>query len=376
MTYREIGGTKVSLLGFGCMRFPTLPDGKIDKAQAKEMLELAYKSGVTYFDTAWPYHGGESELVTAEIMKQFPRESFMFATKLPLWEVHSLDDAKRIFEKQLEKLRTDYIDFYLLHAINKERWEAMLTYGVVDWCLEQQKLGRIKKFGFSFHDEYSTFDTVIHYRKWDFCQIQLNYMDTDSQAGIKGYKDCEELGVPVVIMEPVKGGSLATFSDDVTAPLKAVNPDASVASWAMRYVGEMPAISVVLSGMSNMEQVRDNLKTFEDFKPFSETETAAITAHIGRVKGLVNIGCTWCNYCMPCPSGVNIPRIFGLWNDYAKYHNAGHVNWNWTREIPDSQKPKNCIECGACESHCPQSLKIIDGLKQANKEIEEICKQG
>jgi predicted aldo/keto reductase-like oxidoreductase len=375
MTYRNIGDTKVSLLGFGCMRFPTDSKGEVDLAQTKEMLELAYHSGVNYFDTAYPYHGGKSERITSDIMKQFPRESYMYATKLPLWEVHSLDDAKRLFKLQLERLQTDYVDFYLLHAINKERWEAMLSYGVVDWCLELQKEGKIKKFGFSFHDEYSTFDTVIHYRKWDFCQIQLNYMDTDNQAGIKGYQDCEELGIPVVIMEPVKGGSLATFPEDVMKPLKAVDPDASPARWALRYVASMPAVSVVLSGMSNMEQTVENLETFKDFKPLDAAETDALDTHTARIRGTVNIGCTWCNYCMPCPSGVNIPRIFGLWNNYAKYNNPGDIKWNWTHEIPDKEKPANCIACGACEEHCPQSLKIIDGLKQANSEIEEIVKK-
>jgi predicted aldo/keto reductase-like oxidoreductase len=199
-------------------------------------------------------------------------------------------------------------------------------------------------------------------------------MDTEYQAGLKGYEDCVKQGTAVVIMEPVKGGSLATFADEDIAPLKAARPDDSAARWAMRYVGSLPAVSVILSGMSNMEQTLDNLETFKDFKPLTDDESKVLDAHIERVKNKNKIGCTWCNYCMPCPSGVNIPRIFGLWNSYAKYNNPGDVKWNWTHEIPADQKPANCIECGACEGHCPQHLPIIESLKKAAAEIEALCK--
>jgi predicted aldo/keto reductase-like oxidoreductase len=372
MTYREIAGEKVSLLGFGCMRFPTLPDGKIDPVKTEEMLTLAYESGVNYYDTAWPYHGGESEIVTSNIMSKFPRNSYHYATKLPVWAVNSLDDAKNIFAKQLEKLKTDYVDFYLIHALGRDKWKQMLELGVIDYFEEQQKLGRIKHYGFSFHDEYDVFKDIIYYRKWEFCQIQLNYMDTEYQAGLKGVEDCVKQGTAVVVMEPVKGGSLASFPDDVMAPLRAANPDDSASRWALRYVASIPQVSVVLSGMTTLDQVKDNLATFEDFKPLSNAEQDIMSAHIERIKNTVNIGCTWCNYCMPCPQGVNIPRIFGLWNNYAKYHNPGDINWQWSREIPESQKPANCISCGACEEHCPQHLPIIESLKKADSEIKAI----
>jgi predicted aldo/keto reductase-like oxidoreductase len=375
MKYRldKISGNKLSCLGFGCMRFPTDKDGQVDKAATREMLELAYHSGVTYFDTAYPYHNGTSERITSDIMKQFPRDTFTYATKLPCWDVHSLDDAKKKFAEQLARLQTDYIDLYLLHALNKDTWKRMVECGVVEWGVELKKQGKIRKFGFSFHDDYDTFNKIVHYRKWDFCQIQLNYMDTDNQAGMQGYKDCVELGIPVVIMEPVKGGSLATFPDEVMKPLKEVNPTGSPASWAVRYVGTMPNTLVVLSGMSSLDQVKDNLATFKDFKPLSDEESKVLAAHVERIRGTSYIGCTHCNYCMPCPNGVNIPRIFALWNNYAKYHNAGDVKWNWEHEIPAAEKPANCIACGECESHCPQHLSIIDGLKEAQKSIEKIC---
>jgi predicted aldo/keto reductase-like oxidoreductase len=372
MTYREIAGTKVSLLGFGCMRFPTGADGQVDKAQTKEMLELAYRSGITYFDTAYPYHGGTSERITSDVMKQFPRESFYYATKLPCWEVYTLDDAKRLFQVQLDRLQTDYVDFYLLHALNRESWQRMKDLGVVEYFEGVQKGGKIKHYGFSFHDEYDVFEDIIYHRKWEFCQIQLNYMDTDYQAGLKGYQDCVKQGTAVVIMEPVKGGSLATFADADIAPLKAAAPNDSAARWALRYVGSLPAVSVILSGMSNMEQLKDNLETFNDFKPLTDSESKVLDAHVQNVKNKSNIGCTWCNYCMPCPSGVNIPRIFGLWNNYAKYNNPGDIKWNWQHEIPASEKPSNCIACGACEGHCPQHLPIIESLKKAEAAIEAI----
>jgi predicted aldo/keto reductase-like oxidoreductase len=373
MTYREIAGIKVSLLGFGCMRFPTGPDGQVDKIRTEAMLKAAYDAGVNYYDTAYPYHGGTSERITSDIMKQFPRDSFHYATKLPTWAVHSLDDAKRIFAEQLDRLQTDYVDFYLLHALNRDGWKRLKDLGVVEYFEGLQKEGKIKRYGFSFHDEYDVFNDIIYYRKWEFCQIQLNYMDTDYQAGLKGYEDCVKQGTAVVIMEPVKGGSLATFADEDIAPLKACRPDDSAARWAMRYVGSLPAVSVILSGMSNMEQTLDNLETFKDFKPLTDEESKVLDAHVARVKNKNKIGCTWCNYCMPCPSGVNIPRIFGLWNSYAKYNNPGDIKWNWEHEIPAKEKPANCIECGACEGHCPQHLPIIESLKKAQAEIIALC---
>ena len=198
-------GIETSLLGFGCMRFPTLPDGKIDEAEAERMLDKAIASGVNYIDTAYPYHNGESEPLVGKVLKKYDRSSFFLATKLPLWAVNSVDDAKRIFEEQLQRLQTDYIDFYLLHAVNKEKWDAMKELGVVEYCAKLKEEGKIRYYGFSFHDDYEVFDEILHYRDWDFCQIQYNYMDTQEQAGDKGYALAESLGVPLVIMEPIKG---------------------------------------------------------------------------------------------------------------------------------------------------------------------------
>ena len=227
-------GIDVSLLGFGCMRFPMTPDGKIDEPRAEEMLDRAIAEGVNYIDTAYPYHNGESEPFVGKALSKYDRDSFYLASKLPLWAVETLDDAKRIFAEQLERLRTDHIDFYLLHAVNKEKWDKMKELGVVDYCAQLRAEGKIRYYGFSFHDSYEVFEEIIRYREWDFCQIQYNYMDTQEQAGDKGYALAEELGVPLVIMEPVKGGSLANFSEDINAKFRALDADASIASWALR----------------------------------------------------------------------------------------------------------------------------------------------
>lgn len=227
-------GIETSLLGFGCMRFPTTKEGKIDEVQAQAMLDTAIASGVNYIDTAYPYHGGESEPFVGRALKKYDRHSFYLATKLPVWLVNSVEDAERLFAEQLSRLQTDYIDFYLLHAMNKERWDAMVRLGVVEYCEKLQAEGKIRYLGFSFHDSYEVFEEILNAREWDFCQIQLNYMDTEEQAGMKGYLLAEKKQVPLVIMEPVKGGSLAAFSEDITAKLRALDPKASTASYALR----------------------------------------------------------------------------------------------------------------------------------------------
>ncbi|MCM1118757.1 MAG: aldo/keto reductase [bacterium] len=363
-------GIETSLLGFGCMRFPTNADGKIDRVQAKAMLERALAAGVNYIDTAWPYHGGESELFVGEALKEHARDSFYLATKLPLWEVKSLADVDRIFNRQLEKLQTDYIDFYLMHAMNRGNFAEMRKLGVIERLEQLKAEGRIRYLGFSFHDGYEAFEEILNYRSWDFCQIQLNYMDADEQAGLKGYALAEEKGVPMVIMEPVKGGSLAAFAPDITEKFHAHDPQASMASFALRWVGSLPNVKVVLSGMSNMEQVEDNLKTFGDFKALSEAEQTTIQEVVELMNSRIQNGCTGCRYCMPCPAGVNIPGAFGCWNRYHMYQNYNVVKHHWERELGDAQQPKNCIKCGKCEQACPQHLHIREDLERAQADLD------
>ena len=269
-------GIEASLLGFGCMRFPTLEDGTIDSKQAEEMLDYAYKNGVNYFDTAYFYHGGESESFTGKVLAKYDRDSFYIATKLPCWQVKEAGDEERLFAEQLKRLQMDYVDFYLLHALNRKSFDRMVELGVLEFCEKLKEEGKIKYLGFSFHDDYEAFEYILKYRDWDFCQIQLNYMDTDIQAGLKGYELTEKLGVPLVIMEPIKGGNLANYPESITEHFDAVTPGMSTASWAMRWIASLPNVKVVLSGMSNMDQVKDNLKTYQDFRPLSKEEYQAV----------------------------------------------------------------------------------------------------
>lgn len=363
-------GIETSLLGFGCMRFPTDGEGKIDRVQAKAMLEKALAAGVNYIDTAWPYHGGESELFVGEVLKEYPRDSFYLATKLPVWEVKSLEDVDRIFNRQLEKLQTEYIDFYLMHAMNGGSWKQMLELGVVERLEQMKAEGKIRYLGFSFHDSYKAFEEILSYRDWDFCQIQLNYMDAEEQAGLKGYALAEKKGVPMVIMEPVKGGSLAAFAPDISEKFHAHDPQASMASFALRWVGTLPNVKVILSGMSTMEQVEDNIRTFENFRPMSEAEQATVREVVELMNSRIQNGCTGCRYCMPCPAGVNIPGNFSCWNRYHMYQNYNVVRRHWENELGDAQQAKNCIKCGKCEQACPQHLHIREDLERVQADLE------
>ena len=367
-------GIETSLLGFGCMRFPLDADGKIDEQLSEEMLDLAMKSGVNYYDTAYPYHGGDSEPFLGKVLDKYDRSSYYLATKLPCWEINSVEDAERIFEEQLKRLNKDYVDFYLLHALGKERWEKMKSLGVVEFCEKLKKEGKIRYLGFSFHDDYEVFEEILKYRAWDFCQIQYNYMDTEEQAGDRGYALTEELGVPLVIMEPVKGGSLASLPKDITDELRSERPDKSTASWALRWVASHPNVKVVLSGMSDYEQVKDNLATFNSFIPLSADEQALISDVSATLKSRIRNGCTGCRYCMPCPAGVNIPRNFSIWNHYNVYGNKEQLEKSWLNGIPESEKAVNCIKCGKCEGVCPQKITIREHLAVLQKELDEAVK--
>lgn len=368
-------GIETSLLGFGCMRFPLQEDGSIDEAEAERMIDKAIAKGVNYIDTAYPYHDGKSEITVGKILKKYPRDSFYLATKLPVWEVKTVEDVDKYLNEQCEKLQMDYIDFYLLHAMNKDRWEDVLRLGVIERLEELQAAGKIKYLGFSFHDSYEVFEEMINYRDWDFCQIQLNYLDANEQAGIKGYQLAEKKGVPLMIMEPIKGGSLAAFSDEIMDKFKEADPTASPASFALRWVGSLPGVKVILSGMSSMEQVEDNLKTFENFKPLNEKEKQTIDEVKQILDSRIQNGCTGCRYCMPCPAGVNIPGSFKAWNNYHVFQNYQSVKWDWETEIGDAHQPKNCIECGKCERVCPQKISIRDNLKKAQADLEKAAIQ-
>jgi len=367
-------GTMTSLLGFGCMRFPVLENGKINEPESEKMLDAAYKGGVNYFDTAYVYHDGDSEPFVGRVLNQYERSSYYLATKLPCWEVKTIEDAHRLFESQISRLDKEYIDFFLLHSLGKESWAKMVKLGVIEYCEELKAQGRIRNFGFSFHDEYPVFEEIISYRKWDFCQIQLNYMDVEEQAGMKGYLLAEKLGIPVVVMEPIKGSSIAAFPEDITTIFRQVNPDLSTASWALRWVGSLSNVKVILSGMSAMDQVEDNLKTFSPLVPLNSEERAAVAKVVEVLNTRVNNGCTGCRYCMPCPSGVDIPYNFKVWNAFGIYQNPGQVRWDWGPAMEDKYRAKNCTECGLCEEACPQKIHVREDLKKLQVELDAVCK--
>lgn len=374
MDYRKLGKTNVSasLLGFGCMRFPTTKGGEINSAEAEKMLDLAYSKGINYFDTAYVYHSGKSEEFVGKVLSKYERSSYYIADKLPCWMINSLDDAQRIFNEQLQRLQTDYIDFYLLHSLGKQSWDKMVEICVPEFCENLKKQGKIKYLGFSFHDEYKVFEEILTSREWDFCQIQLNFMDIEHQAGMKGYELAERLGVPLVIMEPLKGGMLASLPEDITGELRKANPNASIASWGLRWIGSLPNVKVVLSGMSAMEQLEDNLSIYSDFKPLSDEEQQMIRRLSEALRSKMNNGCTGCKYCLPCPAGVNIPKNFSIWNEYGMYQNKRIAAWQWKNNIDDKRKAKNCVSCGQCEEVCPQNINIREDLSRLQKELDSV----
>jgi uncharacterized protein len=374
MEYREMKNTglKPSLLGFGCMRFPLLENGKIDRIKAEEMMDVAIKAGVTYIDTAYPYHEQESELFVGEVLKKYPRDSFYLATKCSLWYIETHEDAIKMFENQLNRLQVDYFDFYLIHSLSKELWDKTLKLGVLDFLIEMKKSGKIRQLGFSFHDEFPVFEEIIRYHNWDFCQIQLNYIDTEIQAGMKGVHLAEELGIPLVIMEPIKGGTLARLSDDMEVKFKHAHPDWSISSWALRWVASLDNVKVILSGMSTMDHVTDNLNTFNNFEKLNFNEQSIVKEVADMIHARKKNGCTSCNYCMPCPFGVNIPRNFRIWNDLGVFGDVNKAKKRYFNNCPPEQRSDMCTWCGACEPLCPQSISIREDLKKMTEEFKQL----
>ena len=376
MFYRESKklNVKASLLGFGCMRFPLLEDGTIDEEQTTKMFDMAIAAGVNYIDTAYPYLNKMSEPFVGKVLKRYNRENIYLATKLPIWLVESKEHALQIFNEQLEKLQTDYIDFYLLHSLDNDKFEKCVNLGLVELCEELQKQGKIKHLGFSFHDSYEVFEKIINYKDWDFCQIQFNYMDTEEQAGLKGLKLCEEKGIPNIIMEPLKGGSLTKYPEEVEKVFKDKDSEASIASWGLRFVGSYENVLVLLSGMSTVDQMQDNINTFTNFKPLTEEEFKLIDEVKEKLSKRVKNGCTGCKYCMPCPKGVNIPRMFRMWNTASMYENFNIIRWAWTN-TKEEEMATNCIKCGLCETKCPQAIEIRKDLENAYNYIVELSKK-
>ncbi|AIS53397.1 putative oxidoreductases of the aldo/keto reductase family [Thermoanaerobacter kivui] len=369
MQYRQFGklNVPVSALGFGLMRLPVIDNdnNKIDEAEAIKMIRYAIDNGVNYIDTAWPYHGGNSEIVAGKALKDGYREKTFLATKLPTWLINEKEDMDKYLNEQLKKLQTDHIDFYLLHALDKNKWENMKKVDALSWAEKKKQEGKIRYIGFSFHDEYPVFQEIVdYYDKWDFCQIQYNYMDIDVQAGEKGLKYAASKGLGVVIMEPIRGGRLANPPKAVQDIWDTAKVKRTPAEWALQWLWNQPEVSVVLSGMSTFEQLKENIESAKrsGINTLTKEELEIVSKVRNKYKELSPIACTGCNYCMPCPNGVNIPRNFELYNE-AHMYNTYEANRRDYENLGDA-KASSCIECGTCESVCPQHLTIIDYLKE------------
>lgn len=356
-----------SLLGFGAMRLKTVKN-EIDEEKAMALIDHAYKNGVNYFDTAMPYTDGKNESFLGKALKRYPRESFYLATKLSLPFLDKKEDADDLINRQLDALQTNYIDMYLLHAMNKENFKIVKEWGLLDILKRWKKEGKIRYIGFSFHDDYATFKHILDYYDWDFCQIQLNYLDTDIQQGLRGYYDLEARKIPVVVMEPVKGGKLAGFKKPIEKIFTDYS-DASIASWALRWVGSLPGVKVILSGMNEMEQVTDNINIFKSFRPLDEEEKLRVEAVKKALLSVKAVGCTHCKYCLPCTVGIDIPMLFNILNSYRMFEDVEEAKYYYDFLRKNTQPPTSCIECGKCVKLCPQHINIPEELKKVTSEM-------
>ena len=382
MQYRKFGKLdwKVSALGFGAMRLPVQDDDKniphlfnsnIDGAQTKQMIQYAVDNGVNYLDTAYPYHAGKSEVIVGEVLKNGYREKIKLATKMPTWAINTLDDCDRFLNEQLERLQTDHLDFYLLHALNKDRWPVLQDLGVLKWAEDKMASGQFSYLGFSFHDDLETFKKIVDgYDNWTLCQIQYNFMDTEFQAGTEGLRYAAQKGLAVVIMEPLRGGqvtkeppnSVKTIWD--SAPVKR-----SPADWALQWVWNQPEVSVVLSGMSSMQHVIENVESAKQsgVNTLTDEELSIIEKVADEYRALCPIPCTGCSYCIPCPNNVDIPHVLALYNDAMMYDDPATSRFRYGVVTSPEKRADNCVECNECEEKCPQEIEIVEWLKKCHE---------
>lgn len=368
MIYRVFQDVKLSALGMGAMRLPVVDgdDSKIDEAAAFAMVDEAMARGVNYYDTAWGYHNGNSELVMGKALARHPREKFYLATKFPGYDLSNMGKVEEIFEKQLEKCQVEYFDFYLFHNVCEMNIDAYLDpkYGTYDYLLAQKKNGRIRHLGFSAHGDYDVMKRFLeaYGKDMEFCQIQLNYLDWDFQDAKRKVELLDQWNIPVWVMEPLRGGKLASLAPEDEAKLKALRPDEGIPAWAFRYLQSIPSVVVTLSGMSNMEQMKDNIATFETDKPLNETELETLHAIAqGMVKKIV-LPCTACHYCTShCPQGLDIPNLLSLYNEHC-FTQGGFIAPMALSAIPADKQPSACIGCRSCEAVCPQGIKISEAM--------------
>lgn len=375
MIRREMGktGEKVSALGFGCMRLPTRDDQSIDVDEATRMLRFAIDNGVDYVDTAWGYHNGQSEPFVGSALQDGYRDKVNLATKLPSWLIKCREDMDYYLNEQLRRLRTDVIDFYLIHALNRRYWKNLKEHDIFEFMDSALASGRIRHIGFSFHDTLDVFKEIIDSYGWEFCQIQYNFVDTEHQAGLEGLKYAAGKGIGVAVMEPLRGGKLATnVRDDILSIWTSSGIDRTPAAWALRWVWNDPDVGVVLSGMSTMDQVRENIETAREASPYSmsSSELAIVDKVREEYKKRIKVSCTGCSYCMPCPSGVAIPTCFDFFNDAYMFDSIEDHKKAYLRSVKKENRASLCVECGRCEELCPQNIPIIEQLKEVSSLFE------
>lgn len=375
MVYKEFQNTKLSALGMGAMRLPVIDgnDSRIDKEAAKQMVAYAMEHGVNYYDTAWGYHSGRSESVMGGLLSEYPRERFYLATKFPGYDLSNMGKVREIFERQLEKCRVDYFDFYLFHNVCEMNIDAYLNpeYGIYDYLTEQKKNGRIRHLGFSAHGSYDVMKRFLeaYGPQMEFCQIQLNYLDWSFQDAKAKTELLKEYHIPVWVMEPLRGGRLASLPEEHEQTLKALRPDEPVPAWAFRFLQSVEGVTVTLSGMSSLEQMKENIRTFEDERPLNEKEMGALLRIADEMLGRKTLPCTSCHYCVShCPKGLNIPELLSLYNEHC-FTEGGFLAPMALAALPDEKKPSACIGCRSCEAVCPQQIKISEAMADFVKKI-------
>jgi len=375
MQYRNFGRLdwKVSALGFGCMRLPTVngDPARIDEPEATRMLHYAIDHGVNYIDTAYPYHGGNSERLVGRALRGGYRDKVRLATKLPCWQVATAADFDRFFNEQLERLQTERIDFYLLHSLSERTWHKVRDLGVLEWLEKRLADGRVGHVGFSFHDKYPVFQEIIDsFDRWTFCQIQYNYLDVQGQAGTKGLKYAAAKGLAVVVMEPLLGGRLANPPAQVRALWESAAVQRTPADWALQWLWSQPEVSVVLSGMSTMKQVEENVASADASRVglLTPEELELIARVRAQYQALSPIPCTKCEYCQPCPNGVKIPQLFEMYNSAIVSNQMDQARRQYAR-VPAEERADSCTQCRQCEDVCPQHIEVSDWLMRVHEAL-------
>lgn len=366
MIYRSFQDLRLSGLGLGMMRLPTLEgnDAQIDETLTEKMIDYAYAHGINYFDTAWGYHAGNSELMAGKFLSRYPRESYYLASKFPGYDNSNMPKVKEIFERQLEKCQTPYFDFYLFHNVYEGNIDDYLDpkFGILDYLLKQKKNGRIKHLGFSLHGSVEVLKRFLdaYGEHMEFCQIQLNYMDWHFQDSETKTCILTEHGIPVWVMEPLRGGKLAKAGEEMAAQLQTMRPDETVPAWAFRFLQSIPGVTMVLSGMSNMEQLQENIATWESDRPLTEGEREKLLALADEEAKKAGVPCTACHYCTThCPRGLPIPEILAFYNEH-KLTGGGFIPAMGIQSLPEPKRPSACIGCRSCEQVCPQQIKISE----------------